>query len=70
MKIIRTDGNDLVHSFDGTATENYKGLTKIEYFSIMLMPSIISSTSEGTMSEFAALAIEGASALIKRLNDE
>jgi len=74
-----TNGEDMIHSFNGSGTNeaNFKGLTKREYFAAMAMQGLLSNVNGGTTEQnvktfspygISKLALLHADELIDSLN--
>lgn len=71
-----TNPNDLIHSYEGSTTGNFRGLTKLEIFSAMALQGLLSRGGSyfpdtQNTGELAAIAsVKYAKALIEALNKE
>ena len=72
---METKANDLIHSYEGEKSANFRGLTKLEYFAGLAMQGLLSnqgswSPSEEIIQRQVSEAKQYAYALIKALNEK
>ena len=67
MKTMKTNPDDLIHSYDGPDGENTSGLTKREYFALHLASGIISDP-DLSIGFAVTNSVEMADKLIEQLN--
>jgi len=66
--MTKTNGNDLVRTPMNTL--NAKGLTKREYFAAMALQGLLARKSNGSVYDYADVAVCQADALISELNKQ
>lgn len=73
---METKANDLIHSYEGEKSANFRGLTKLEYFAGLAMQGLLATNGSHfpdtqNFGELTAIAsVKYANALIKALNEK